>query len=801
MKRLFTTLVIVLTLAASSAMAARQNNHSLRGRVVDENHQPVEFATVVVLAPDSTQRTGIATDSKGRFSLSTVEGEAILTVQYVGYKPHYQPLNLTSSTDLGDIAIEPAANSVGEVVVTARLITREADRFVVDVANNPAVAIGKDGMEILATAPGVWVQGDNISINGASGTRIMVNERMLNLTGDDLAAYLRSLNAEDVQKIEVIPVSGADYDANSSGGIIKITMRKPRRDGVTGSVQTRVIRSKYNPFFIVPSARVSYHRGRVTVNASAYYTYDNYMNEAIESTEFLTSSNSLTGYSMDSIRNQRAYGSLGAIYEVNDRHSIGVEGYYLGSTTRGRTNSTSTFTNGAKTDNQSLYTSREQRGLWSVTANYIAKLDTLGSTFKIIGDFFSQVNDDHDDFLNHSTSAGTTTDSTYRSVVGTDYRIYSLSAALEKNFNKKTSLRVGAKYTRNEMNNDLLYEFLSGGAWNVHDGQTIDINFTENIAAAYAIINTKFGKVGVNAGLRLEYTHSAPRTKGEGDKSTYVKREYLSLFPHANVSVPLNKKQSTSLVATYARTIGRPSFWQLSPYRQQMTEYSYVTGNPHLKPVYNNNFTMTAIFGYKYTVSFTALMQENYIAQLAYIDPTNPNMMLYRHDNMDSNWNFWVNVNLPFQITKWLSLNTTLGGMSINQRIAANDPVTRKWIGQARAQLAVTLPAGFYIESAFSCMSPIMQGNLYIENWITDLSVSVKKSFAKDRFTVNVGVNNLLQQPNVILAKQTEFLRRTQFNDQNHTPRLSLSLRYNFKSGVKFRSRSVESDEDGSRLN
>ncbi|MBR2050690.1 MAG: carboxypeptidase-like regulatory domain-containing protein, partial [Rikenellaceae bacterium] len=145
MKRFFTLLLIALTLAVSSAMAARQNTYSLRGRVVDENNQPVEFATVVVLAPDSTQRTGIATDSKGRFELSTIEGEAILTVQYVGYQPYYQPINLTSSTDLGDIAIAPAANSVGEVVVTARLITREADRFVVDVANNRAVAIGKDG--------------------------------------------------------------------------------------------------------------------------------------------------------------------------------------------------------------------------------------------------------------------------------------------------------------------------------------------------------------------------------------------------------------------------------------------------------------------------------------------------------------------------------------------------------------------------------------------------------------------------------------------------------------------------------
>lgn len=801
MKRIFTLILVILTLAASSAMAARQNTYSLRGRVVNETGEPIEYATVVVLAPDSTQRTGIATDSKGRFELSTIEGECILTVQYVGYQPYYQHLNLNASTNLGDIAIAPATNSVGEVVVTARLITREADRFVVDVANNRAVAIGKDGMEILRTAPGVWIQGDKISINGASGTRIMVNDRMLNLTGDDLAAYLRSLNAEDVQKIEVIPVSGADYDANSSGGIIKIIMRKPRRDGVTGSVQTRVITNKYNPVYVVPSARVSYHRGRVTVNASANYTYDKHMNEAIENTEFLTSSNSLTGYSMDSLRNQRAYASLGAIYEVNDRHSIGAEGYYQLSTTRNRTNSTSTFANGSMTENQSLYSGHERRNVWSASANYIAKLDTLGSTFKLIGDLYSQTNNDRDDFFNQSTTNSLTTDSTYRSVVGTDYRIYSLSAAYEKIFTKKTNLRVGAKYTCNEMNNDLLYEYLSGNAWNTHDEQTIDINFTENIAAAYAVLNTKLGKVGVNAGLRVEYTHSAPRTEGDGDKATYVEREYVSLFPHANISVPLNQKQTHSLVATYARTIGRPKFWQLSPYRTQMTEYSYVTGNPYLKPVYNNNFTMTAIFDHKYTIAFTALMQQNYIAQIAHIDPTDPNMLFYRHDNMDSNWNFWANVNLPFQITKWLTFNTSLGAMSINQRITADEPVTRKWIGQGRAQLAATLPAGFFIESAFSYMSPLMQGNLYTENWITNFWVSVKKSFAKDRFTTTVSVDNLFQQPNVILAKQPEFLRRTQINDQNHTPRLLFSLRYNFKSGVKFRSRSIERGESSERLN
>ena len=51
-----------------------------------------------------------------------------------------------------------------------------------------------------------------------------------------LLTYLRSLRADDIQKIEVVPTTGADYDADSSGGIIRITLRKRRENGVEGSL-------------------------------------------------------------------------------------------------------------------------------------------------------------------------------------------------------------------------------------------------------------------------------------------------------------------------------------------------------------------------------------------------------------------------------------------------------------------------------------------------------------------------------------------------------------------------------------
>ena len=77
-----------------------------------------------------------------------------------------------------------AVETIDEVVVKAQMIRREADRFVVDVANSDA-AIGKDGTELLRQSPGVWVKDDEISINGSAGTKIFINNREIKI-GDKI---------------------------------------------------------------------------------------------------------------------------------------------------------------------------------------------------------------------------------------------------------------------------------------------------------------------------------------------------------------------------------------------------------------------------------------------------------------------------------------------------------------------------------------------------------------------------------------------------------------------------------------
>lgn len=285
-------LIVILALAAANAFAARI--YPAEGRVVDEQGQAVEYATVVLLK-GSDQVAGMATDNTGRFVLKVPSGEYTLSVQYLGFDPVVRQVRVEENNDLGEIVMKSSATRIEGVVVKAQLIRREADRFVVDVANAPA-AIGKDGIELLERAPGVWVDDEKISINGKSGSKVYVNDRELRMEPAQLLTYLRSLRADDIQKIEVVPTTGADYDADSLGGIIRITLRKRRENGMEGSLSVdsrlgRWVRS------VNPRARVNYHSGRLDLYGLAWFNLETDEFESDENTRYTSGSNSLEAHS------------------------------------------------------------------------------------------------------------------------------------------------------------------------------------------------------------------------------------------------------------------------------------------------------------------------------------------------------------------------------------------------------------------------------------------------------------------------------------------------------------------------
>lgn len=789
MKRLI-VLSLTLLLAATDLFAARLCPST--GRVVDQQGKAVEYATVVLMK-DDRQVAGMTTDADGRFELEVAPGEYTLQIQYLGYEPVKQTVRIETDNDLGEFVLQNAATQIEGVVVTAQIVRREADRFIVDVANAPS-AIGKDGIELLEHAPGVWIDGEKISINGKTGSKVYVNDRELRMNNEQLLVYLRSLRAEEIQKIEVVPVTGADYDADSSAGVIKITLRKRRENGMSGSVSLSTTQSKYIGVYS-PSANINLHSGRFDLYASAWGYLGNDNMTSDENTTYELANKSLTARS-EATDNKRNYGfNAGSVFEIDPKNSIGAEFSYSRYKNWGPTDTSTDMDDDQQVINtRSRFDSRSFGDNYALTFNYIHKLDTLGSTLKLLADYTRQNSDSGNDNISRITVPGTAAvDSVYRNAAASIYDVATATLAYEKHFSPSWTLKAGAKYTFNDMRNDALYEYMKGSDWLRNDDQSYTLNYTENIAAAYATASARLGRWNFVAGLRGEYTF----THGKGGD---VRQNYFSLFPNANVSFALAPRKGHSLILQYARTIQRPRFWALNPQRSQISDYTYQIGNPALEPAFQNDMNLTLVVAYKYSITGGMQIVNGEIQQTMLTDPDNPDMLQVAWANFDATTNYYLTANLPFQFTKWWQMNLNAVYMRRGQRIEQHgDQQYFNW-GFVNASTTFNLPARFFIDLSYAYQSRIDLGNIWImPNHI--LQAGVKKRFG-DQFILSFSARNLLDQGQRIGASGEGFVRRLNISQAWSKVQFRMGLTWNFKSGKAFNKKSVEaaSAEDKSRM-
>ena len=773
-----------LIVMVATAMGAQAQKYTLSGRVVNSDQEPVAYATVVVTS-DNSQVAGSATDTSGEFTLLVPEGDYTFHVSFIGYAPYSTQISMTESLKLDDIILEVDAEQIEEVVVTAELIRREADRFVVDVANSP-IALGKDGEELLKSAPGVWIQDDKISINGASGSKIYLNDREVKLDDTQLLAYIRSLRAEDIQRIEVIPQSGADYDAASAGGIIKITTKRNLNSGLMGSASI-VGNGSANLYNIMPSLSLNYNSGGLNLYGRTWAGTNGYEYTTEEHTDY-DSGTVIDAATTMKERSTWAGINLGFVYDINSRHSIGAElqhNYWGGS------DITDTWTEHSLSCRRSEgdYSSKMNSNMTTATLNYIIKLDEIGSNIKFIGDYTNSMTPHNYNYFDTSYDMLTQMnkiDSTYRNAAGGRYQLATARVDYTKIFSDKLNLKAGVKYTFNKNGNTSKYEWLTDGNWIVNEDQSYDIGYTENIAAAYVTASARVGRWSFVGGLRGEYTHFLERGTEEPLSS------YFKLFPNANISYSITPKGDYSLVVQYSRNITRPSFWALSPNETKISEYMIQRGNPKLKPSLSNNLSLTAVFKYKYTLTVGMTIMKNGIQQATIVDANNPELLILQTINYPTLNNYFAQASLPFQIKKWWSMNINLNAMYLGQRIYPDEPVRRNFMTYANAQMSFTLPKNFFIEVDGHFMHGAVAGNTRVAD-SGNMNITLKKRMLDNKLTIALGATNIINTAQRITINEPTFTRTMVARQPWGTFAAKLSISYNFNAGKQFRAKAVES--------
>ena len=785
---LFLIGMVLCGICASQAATAQG---SVSGRVVDGQGAPIAYATVILVQHED-QVCGTTTDADGQFRLQAPSGRIYkLNIQYVGYETHEQEVVLTATDlDLGDVLLREQATEIEGVVVRAQAVRREADRFVMEVAHAP-VAIGHSGLEVLRNAPGVWLQQDQLTINGKSGVKIYVNDRELRLSGTQLLNYLNSLRAEDILRIEVIPISGADTDADNTAGVLRLTLRRQRADGVTGNVQLGMRWGEYTNAY-APSGSIQYHTGAWTLGADAWGTWNPGLSfETTEQTAFYGADNdAMTAASHSNGWNNYGGGRLSGVREFGDGHSLGLELQYW---TDRQSSPTESQTDMQDPQNgvvhqASDYAQFTLNRAWSAVFNYKWQIDTLGSNLKLLVDYTGTKVGNDNDYQTRIATAGTVAarDSLYRNTLSSNYDIAAVTLAWEHFFSPTLSLRTGAKYTYDHMKSRALYEYAKqDDTWNPLPDYSFNIRYREHISALYAVVSGRSGRWSYVGGLRLEHTYAS-------GNAAYPTQNYLSLFPNANLSFNLTTDGAYTVVAQYARTITRPSFWSLTPARVQVSDYTYQMGNPLLQPAFSHTIGLSFVLAHQYTLSLEADLQTHSINQSFVQEPDEPNTIYFTSENYASLSRYSVSAYLPYQPAEWCSLSANLLYSYYGNRLTHDAPQTFHSQWGVGLNSTFTLPGHWYVDLTYYGHGRIFFSNTEMASQHI-VNASLKKQLWNERFTVAFAVNNIFNAHQIHRVRTDTFVRRMSVFQGWDSRQFALTLTYNFKSGRGFRQRAVES--------
>jgi biopolymer transport protein ExbD len=153
----------------------------------------------------------------------------------------------TAIVTLPPITLKETTNELAEVVVKSKkpIIQVLADKTVFNVQNT-LNATGITGFELLRKAPGIIIDNNNnIIVEGKTGVLIYIDGKQSYLTGNELINFLKTLQSNDIDSIEIITQPSSKYDAAGNAGILNIKLKKNKKFGTNGNASSGLNVGRY----------------------------------------------------------------------------------------------------------------------------------------------------------------------------------------------------------------------------------------------------------------------------------------------------------------------------------------------------------------------------------------------------------------------------------------------------------------------------------------------------------------------------------------------------------------------------
>lgn len=747
--------VTPLLLAALSFNAHGQN---LRGKVVDENDEPLAYANVMLQKADSAYLSGAMTDTLGMFTMPAHPDGKMLHVSFIGYESYHAPIN---GTDFGTIRMIPDTEMLGKAVVKGYLPKTiiKGDAFVTPVENSILAEAGSAD-DVLKKLPGVVSKDGGYEVIGKGTPIIYINGRLLRDSSE-----LEQLSSRDIKSVDVVQNPGARYDATVKA-VIRIQTVKRAGDGFGFDASSKWSQSKYTNLNEV--VNMNYRHNGLDIFGTLAYTGSEYFQDTdllqtLKSKQLLETQQE--GYIEG--KSQTLTATLGLNWQIKENHSIGMRyrpNFNLGSSSK-QDFKTSASLDGMTDDE----TNTTAYGFSDPAQTHEMNIYYNGTAGKLSIDFNADFHDSRsNETKTYSEASQIQEDRILNTTSNTHNMLYASKLTLSY------PVLGGILTAGSEYSHTMRYDEYINGEGYVPSAYTT-IREAETSAYAEYIYPLKFGSL--TAGIRYEhigfdYYENEVLKKDQS-------RSYDNLYPNASFAAVAGPFQ---FLLSYSAKTTRPHYSYLSNSLIYIDRYSMQQGNPLLRPEMNHDASLAVVWKF-IQAGASYQVVKNAILHNATTQEGVDNAILIYYDNFARSIptmqvmvsatptiGIWYPRLTLALVKQWLTIDSLSEEVRLNQAL----PVIQ-------FDNTFALPKGFMVNLDYTFQGKGDSRVYHMLKSTNNLNASLRKSLLKNALTVEVFANDILDDQAAEMRMYSKAYSLKQWSRMSMRT-YGVSLRYNFNT-------------------
>ena len=640
------------------------------------------------------------------------------------------------------------------ITKTKKAVEQKADRTIFDFSEQPNLNTGT-ALEGIKKLPGLIVSDLTGMAYQGKALSVYMDGQPLNITSNELNAFLEGMPANAIDRIEVVTSPGAEYPATSGGAILNIITSKSAKSYLTATYSGNYSFSNYDKYrsrtnnSILLNSKNRWFGWQLNLGQN----YREYMrNSEVDNISKIFNDERNRGYfakaalTFDFSQNDRLLLNYNLNYSNNDA-AVQSNGIYSGLS---YTREDETKSLGLRHEASATYQKR--------FSGSDRKLDFKFTYTKRDNDF-----EQKNLFLNQIPTNRFVLDNS------SDARTAEFKVDFSQPLNifDKGKISVGGLYERLDFTTE------SRGITN--------LDYQRQTASSYVELQTTIGKLDFILGTRAE-DYDISGTTYNSTTHQYDdlhKFKQYRFFP--NASVQYNITRGVNFSVNYNKKISLPSISLLNPNNSTYGNGNIqTTGNANLQPtIYDNISARISAFDYVFLGYNLNLVDNNLIQKISrsgdQVSSLNENISSARIHN------FNIGFPIPLMIfTKSIKeIKKTISTVNpdkvsflyffANYQLQRLPNITPNGLLYLNATAQIILPKGIKLNANYSFL-PAKSGYFYLqidEPMNNSLDISLSKKFMNNRLSVSLYVNDVLntnkwavrsiyQTPNVLMRGKND---------------------------------------------